>query len=312
MIKKCILKLAAFAVILLGIDVAFGKILDSILLREDGKQYYMTNKINEEILIMGSSRAERHYVPSIMLDTLGKRVYNCGMGGMGIIYNYENWKIINQRYHPKMVIYDITPTMDVLDKYSNIEHQMTSLIVYYNNGGCVSEILKEMNWKTRVKMYSSLYRGSCIPLEKIIKCLEGKDFDICGYRPLNGIIKPIAKKVEETEAGEDSLKLQYWEKFLSEADEYGTRVIFSVSPMYYIGGPQVVYGGVVDSVAELTSIQALREKYEIPLLSMERDEDFFYREDFFYDKDHLNDKGAEAFTKDFCSRYKEILLQGIE
>ena len=72
------------------------------------------------IIILGSSHAVRHYVPSVIQDSLGLTCYNCGEPGCGIIPAYARYKMVAERNKPKLVIYEVTPGYDYLvsDDYS--------------------------------------------------------------------------------------------------------------------------------------------------------------------------------------------------
>ena len=74
---------------------------------------FISDEVDANILIFGSSRAAHHYVPSILSDSLDMSCYNCGLDGNGIIYGYGKLKTITARYYPKIVILDIQPTFDL-------------------------------------------------------------------------------------------------------------------------------------------------------------------------------------------------------
>ncbi len=78
---------------------------------------YIANRANEDIIILGSSRAAHHYVPKIIEDSLGMSCYNCGEEGNGVILAYGRLKMLTNRYKPKLIMYEITPGYD----YGTIE-----------------------------------------------------------------------------------------------------------------------------------------------------------------------------------------------
>lgn len=63
---------------------------------------------------MGSSRASHHYVPEIISEKLGMSCFNAGQDGNGIILQYGRWKMLSERYTPKLIIYDINPGFDMV------------------------------------------------------------------------------------------------------------------------------------------------------------------------------------------------------
>lgn len=47
---------------------------------------YLTSDVYEDVVLMGTSRCNSHYVPSIISDTLGCSVYNGGIDGSDNIF----------------------------------------------------------------------------------------------------------------------------------------------------------------------------------------------------------------------------------
>ena len=47
---------------------------------------YLVNEVHEDVILMGTSRCNLHYVPSIISDTLGMSVYNGGIDASNNIY----------------------------------------------------------------------------------------------------------------------------------------------------------------------------------------------------------------------------------
>lgn len=105
------MKVLLFAVLILGIDVAVGGTLSHMVSQtkggENGRNNYICDEVNADILIFGSSWAIHHYNPVILSDSLGMTCYNCGMDGNGIILNYGRYQMICQRYLPKVIITDV-------------------------------------------------------------------------------------------------------------------------------------------------------------------------------------------------------------
>ena len=47
---------------------------------------YLVEDVREDVVLMGTSRCNFHYVPSIISDSIGMSVYNGGIGGSDNIY----------------------------------------------------------------------------------------------------------------------------------------------------------------------------------------------------------------------------------
>lgn len=111
---------------LVGLDLLSGFIFREMTNKAKGgdtaRNEYIAHKVDAPILIFGSSRAIHHYVPKIFRDSLGIDCYNCGQDGMGIILFYGRYKMITQRYIPKVIVYDVLSGFDLEqgDNYSYI------------------------------------------------------------------------------------------------------------------------------------------------------------------------------------------------
>ena len=114
--KKFILYTLLFFTVVAVVDFAAGKVFYYLQSRAGGRtgaEWYACKESHEDIIIMGSSRASHHYVPQIFEDSLGLSCFNAGQDGNGIILQYGRWKMIRERYTPKMVIYDVTYNFDL-------------------------------------------------------------------------------------------------------------------------------------------------------------------------------------------------------
>ena len=96
--RKFIVNIIIFFAIIWVADIGLGAILDKIAYnaKSGGQQInnHITYKANEEIIIMGSSRASHHYIPQIINDSLKMSSYNMGQDAMGIILMYGRYKLL--------------------------------------------------------------------------------------------------------------------------------------------------------------------------------------------------------------------------
>lgn len=295
--KKYLLQIALFFAIVAVVDFAAGKLFRYVQANRaggrTGAEWYACRESNEDIIIMGSSRASHHYVPQILADSLGMSCFNVGQDGNGIILQYGRWKMISERYAPKVLIYDVTPGFD-LQENDNMAY-VDRLKPFCDDSevkNYVSDIFPIERWK----LYSQMYRYNYKFLEMLSDCAKSKDDKLCGYIPLHGHIrKEVAEgasnaKVKPIEF--DETKLQYLECLAQECQARNTQLIFVVSP-YFKGGSY--------NEESFSPISELAAKYGLSFYYL-NDSEFTDDPNLFKDSYHLNDEGAKAFTSEILHR----------
>jgi hypothetical protein len=96
-----------FFIVFLLIDLSLGFIAKEIFFsQKTGKYSRLTHSIqrdSSEVIIMGSSHANRHYIPSILEKELNMTCYNSGVQGQGLIFHTALQKMIFKRHKPKYI-----------------------------------------------------------------------------------------------------------------------------------------------------------------------------------------------------------------
>lgn len=91
-ITKIIVRVISFCALLFIIDWVVGTWSERIYYKSKygifHRQIYCLTESQDELMILGSSRAAHHYVPQIFEDSLGLSSYNAGSDGMCIYYHY--------------------------------------------------------------------------------------------------------------------------------------------------------------------------------------------------------------------------------
>lgn len=297
--KKFIINILIFFGIVAVVDMAAGKVFwylqSSKAGGRTGAEYYACIESNEDVIIMGSSRASHHYVPKIITDSLGLSCFNAGQDGNGIIMQYGRWKMISERYAPKVLIYDITPGFDLAenDNMAYIDHLKPLC-----SDKDVKNYVAGMFPMERYKLMSRMYRYNYKFLEILSDCVRGGGDELKGYIPLNGQIRKEVVNdsfVQEAIAVQyDSEKLKYLECLAKECQEKGTRLYFVVSPYY---------GGASYTMETFAPVCDLADRYGVPFLYY-NDEEHCMNPGIYKDSHHLNDEGARAFTKELVSQIR--------
>lgn len=264
---------------------------------EIGRQNYICDSVNADIIVLGSSRALHHYVPSIITDSTGLSCYNCGFENEGIVFHYALLRQLQQRYQPKLIIYELTYDYDVQYlswRPANLKHLHTMAGL-----SCRDSILRSVDPWERVSMISNIY-----PFNSQIfttwasrkpTTYDAADVDH-GYIPQ---YKQMHLEPEWTyrpmkhDKTIDSLKVSYLKKLIV---ENAGRLMVVVSPRYL--SPEHDIFGLVEKLCH---------EHGVPFVCMISDPIITHDITLWDDDGHLNHKGALAFTRQLIPHIKQQL-----
>lgn len=253
------------------------------------RQEYCLHESEEDILIMGSSRAAHHYVPEIFTDSLGMSCYNCGSDGQCIYYTYALLSAYIERgSKPKMVICEVVPQDIEVSSSStfNLDAAAERFAPVYGEFACIDSLLQSKGWKSRVKLFSQAYRYNS-KLVQVIKCNFIGETENNGYEPLYGTsqVGVIDDDVVGSSASIEQEKVESFRNLISLCRRNGINLVFAYSPTQSRRQSEGI--AMAKSIAELSNV---------PFIDMSRDARF---EDasLFKDGTHLNDTGARLYSE---------------
>lgn len=298
--KRFVIRLLIFLAIMFVLDRGFGLAMKYLQDHAKGgyvgHHNYILHQANEDILIFGSSRAIHHYNPQIIEDSLRMSCYNCGQDGNGIVLFHGWWQMIRDRYQPKMIIYDVNPSFDLLIGEDNSKY-LGWLRSEYDHEG-VKKVFEDIDPTEKYKMMSMMYRYNSKFLQNITDYLHPL-FNISpnGYLPLDGEMDKMKIKEEREEKEPsyafDSQKLSYIEALIKDTKERGIQLIFVASPVWY-GMSNEVFAPLMEECM----------KCQIPFRDYSNDMNYVHNDKMFKDGSHLNAFGADEFTKEVCEILK--------
>lgn len=307
--RKYLLKIAFFFALMAVIDVvsgfAFQFFTSKAKYGDTYKNNYIANISTDDVIILGSSHAARHYVPSVIQDSLGLSCYNCGEPGCGIIPAYARYKMIAERKKPRLVIYEATPGYDyfVSDDYS----KYLGRIRQYSNKEAVAEMYETLGDDLEpMRLMSSLYRNNSNIVQNIMDLVVPSKNNY-GYEPLYGkITKEAVESRKETQVEKDiksreidSLKLSYVERLFADTKSNGVSIICIVSPSFCSRAEE--------EKGDYLPVIELCKKYNIPYVDYDNYEGITGEMELFQDFGHMNDKGARIFTASLTPFLKQSL-----
>ena len=262
------------------------------------RQQYVLKESKDDIIILGSSRASHHYVPSIISDSLGVSCYNAGSEGMCIYYHYAMLAAMIERGHcPQVVIYDVMDldAMEYPGPTFTLDAALDRLAPHYGEYVCIDSLFELKDWKEKLKLQSLTYRYNS-KLVQSIKCNFMPLPEDNGYEKVVGVLPDNMDftKEEYNDCELDSLKLLYMQKMVDLAKGHQIKLFFVFSPCFK-DNPSKAYDAAKE-IAHLNQIEVI-DCYNEPTLM---------KRELFRDLMHLNDDGARVWTLYLASILKNI------
>lgn len=259
---------------------------------------YLVNDVHEDVLLMGTSRCNLHYVPSIISDSLGLSVYNGGIDASNNIYaHYLMLNHILAVHKPKVICLEVMANdfQEEADPFNTV----TFFAPYFGINEGADSIFRMAGkyWKYRI---SHLYRYNAKAASNLaglaINRHKGGDN---GYIPSPQPAHYSSYlEHENTPENVDSLKLKYVQKFIHLCHENEIKLVFMVSPMYT---------EIDDDYYDV--LKGIATQNEIPFLDYHKEGLYHDHPDYFKDPSHLWDRGARLYSSVFASDLKRILKQ---
>lgn len=301
--KKFLLYILLFFGIVAAVDYGFGYACKWLQNHAKGGSMKSIRQtaLNQEadIVVMGSSRAHHHYVPSVISDVTGMSVYNGGVDGNGIVLASGLYDLIEERHTPSVIIYDVEPAFDinVYAEDGNNTRYIGGLRPYCQNLQ-VMDIICRVDPSERYKVLSSMfqYNGKIVDLLKDQFVASGYSAD--GYSPMLGEMKKALEvNLDNRKPDQDALKLNMMEEFIKRLGNSDTRLVVIASPKFGARSSDVY-----DPIKEMCM------HYDVEFWDYYTAKEFQCM-DFFKESMHLNDKGARAFSEIVAQRLIQTVKQ---
>ena len=299
--KKFIFTILLSLVIIVLIDFVFGLTCSYLSTHAKGGDTYsinyIANEAYEDIIILGSSRASHHYIPSIFTDSLNMATYNAGKDGNGIIAMYGRLIMLTSRYKPKVIIYEVTAGFDI---EKNDNHKYLDVLKRHYDKNGIDEIFASVDEREGIKMNSNLYRYNTSFIQLISDNIRPTQVIIDGgYKPMFDKLTYEPKKNERNKDAEviwDPVKKMYFRKLVELCKEKDIKLIFAISPFY-----------AASNAKSFIPVIKFCNENNITLLNHYCDSSFINNKDFFADPSHLNHDGANCYSKIIAGEMKLLL-----
>lgn len=296
--RKFLIYFAVFVAVVVAVDIVFGLVVSRLNVSAKGgdtyNQAHITLEMTEPILIMGSSRAVHHYDPAILEDSLGMGVYNCGLDGNGILFQYGRLKLLLERYKPEVIIYDAIASFDMQDDDNS--KYLAWLKRWYGHES-IDSLVYDINPHERVKLRSNLYRYNKDFIQMLSDNVAPRQkITYKGFKPIDGTIDYEPEPKSEAPAEWQELKFKYFNKFIDLCERNGIKLIVVYSPWYKAATSHIT-----------DNLTTLCRQRGIEVLDYYCDPQFNSRPEYFDDASHLNSTGATVFSKEIAGRLSHYI-----
>ena len=279
-----------FFTIVAAIDLGVGYAGDYLVSHVKSGDTKRTNDLvmndKHDVLILGSSRARHHYDAPFLSDSLGLDVYNAGYDGNGVVLAYGLLEMILERYHPKLIIYDVEPEFDinVYTGDNNHKRYISRLKPYYRHQA-IGDIIADVSKEEWFKVHSGMMRYNMSILTMLTEGMHNSLDCNKGFSPMQGVYvcEPVDKDIKEKI---DTFKLEFIEKLITLAQTRQIPIVMVASPKY----------GQTNS-AVLEPVKDICADKGVSFLDYYADTEFQSHKEWFKEPMHLNSEGARFFSK---------------
>lgn len=299
-----LIKLVCFMLLLFTIDQILGALLQYLHRRASyslnwTKENWLLNE-HFDVVIFGSSRALRHYVPKVISSELNMSVFNAGQNGQYLLYSYALEQLLFDRYVPKAIILDVLPSYIIKTEDPKEEFARLSSLAPYTDHPEVRLLLTRGDFFERLKYSIKMFRYN----SKVLSILDNlckqsapvdNGYEIVGkgrFHNRNPFIIDVLQHVEI-----DSFKLNILKQFITSAQERNVNVTIVFSPA------SETISCRTQRILQLYS--ELFQSMNVPFLNFANDH--YKDKNLFFDLIHMNGVGADLFSRDFARQFSSLL-----
>ena len=294
--KKFLLRTALFFAILYALAWVADLVITQKCKKVQAAPYASWNdiyadRINSDVIIMGTSRAFVHFNPAIIDSVQHTDSYNLGMDGRPTdaqIVKYHAYRR-HCSHKPKVILYELYGgSMDKSNGY-----QREQFVPYLKDTRLWKEA-RELEhfsiadrtipcWRYigRKKMFKDIIYYSKHHQDDLYKGFKSHKKSWNGDRI--SAIKQLNYPMHKS-------RIRQFENFIGECTKDGVKVVFVYVPMYIEATQKTTdLKGIQNTFAQIAN------KYDIPILDYTYDA-LSYDTCYFYNAQHLNSKGANLFS----------------
>jgi len=300
--NKFFIRLLLMIVAFVAVDQIAGACLYYFFTHQASGEYAVANhvvyKLNEDVLVLGSSRASHHYNSSLIKDSLKLSCFNGGRDGEGLLYSTAIFELALQRHIPKVVILDVTS--DVLSEKEDEKSRLSILLPYLKQSDIVSNMIEKKGKleliKSRLQTYR--YNGQVVSIFQHYFLSSGNA--VMGFDPLTNkmdagkvsthtSLKPYSDNISADNV--EALNL-----LINECKRKRIQLFVFVSPRYNDDTQQNSY----------LKMKSICNSNKVIFHDFTNDV-YFKNPEYYSDRAHLNSRGADLYTDTVAAFMKKRL-----
>ncbi|MEA5256488.1 hypothetical protein VB264_01760 [Arcicella aquatica] len=317
MIQRFLKKIALLSFLIIISLYALAFVVDSGL-RKSRNAYYASwndlfdGKINADLLILGSSRAEFHISPKIIDSSLRLNSYNLGMSAWHFDMQFARFKLyLAHNKKPKYIIHNVdvygfAKRADVVNPEQFLPFINEPVITETTRGhkGEFDEYQQNIPLLKYKNQQALAWEGICNFVN--FTSLYDTTTKYKGYRgntyewnhDFERFKKRYPKGVRYT--FDKTIKKQF-EEYLAFCEKQHIKVVLLYAPEYYEVQPLYKNKHTMIKMCKEAS-----ERYHCYFLDYSKDS-LCYQRKYFYNSQHLNKYGAEIFSQKLALDVKKLL-----
>jgi hypothetical protein len=317
-------RVALFIILAVALDFSLGAALHALDRRtfsgdRGGLVNYALTK-DADILILGSSRAEYHVMPSVLNQELQGTSYNAGLKGQDLLCAamlYDLW----QRRHPQPQAVVLTIDLEsLLPRKTEVAAAAQLMAPYLDESALVREILYSDGPFKRVEYLSRAYRfnGKVLSIAKHLFSPPHPQFD--GFAVSEGALDPATDtgvlnaldqdetQMEMAQRPFSPRKVAYLQDLAKAIHDRGGRLFLLHTPLYRqdAAAHRLWMSKLEPITRSLPGVEI------IDLGTVNHPEVFAGKPELYRNLNHLNQQGAEVLTRMLAAELKKWLPARIQ
>lgn len=285
-----------------AVDQLIGASLYYFFTHQVSGEYAVANHVvynlNEDVLVLGSSRASHHYNSTLIKDSLNLTCFNGGRDGEGLLYSTAIFELALQRHVPKVVILDVTS--DILSEKEDERNRLSILLPYLKQSDIVENMIVKKGRLELLKSHIQTYRYNGQVASIFQHYFLSSANTVLGFNPLDNkmdasrvsnktTLKPYSDSISTDNV--DALNL-----FINECKRQKIQLFVFVSPRYNDDTKQNSY----------LKMKSICQNNKVIFHDFTNDE-YFKNPEYYSDRAHLNSRGANLYTDTIVAFMKKKL-----